>query len=718
VSWLAQRGRHALRHAQLQARELIELGAEAALFRFWWELEWRTPLGAALEAGAASRYSVATESICSVKFFADARDVGEKLRDSIEPAALAELSCDVERAARGEIRCFGRWWGDFGVVPDWHRDPTTLRRASSEVHWAVALRRSGAVGDIKLLWELARFPHAFRVARASVLLPDLAAAAESTLNAHIQSFLQANPRPRGVHWASGQEIAFRVLAWVFASEVFAALNAATGRPASPWLSRLGPALSEAALHVEQHLSYADRAVTNNHALSESLFLRVAALLLPTHARAARWRERGRSMFARHLKKQFYADGGYIQQSHTYHRLALQLLLLARRVSALEGEWSPDVDTALGRSVDFLFAQQNPKDGRLPNYGPNDGALPFVLSTCDFADFRPTLQAASLASRGRRLYAPGPWDEEAAWWLGPGALVSPDEERSPQSGSYDVTGHHVLRGAEPTTFTVFRCGTARDRFGQLDMLNVDVWWRGDNILADPGSYLYNGPREWHDHFFRTASHNTLTVDGLDQGLHFRKFKVLFAPAARTLRFEPSESHIIATGEHDGFVSRAGVTHRRTVIQAFDELWVVVDWLIGRGSHCARLQWLSGVSAQTVASDTVLLTAAGGPLTLFVYGVRGARGEPERLPLEVVAGRESPPRGWLARYYGERAPVPSISADYESQLPFALVSVLGRSPEVRLERDAWCIRCPGGDLTFNLGEDSLQSIGAKARAPCTS
>jgi asparagine synthase (glutamine-hydrolysing) len=569
------------------------------------------------------------------------------------------------------------------------------------------------VGDIKILWELARFPHAFRLARAAALMPELAPLAEATVAAHIESFLQANPRPNGVHWASGQEVAFRIMAWLFATEVFASLNAAAGRPPSPWSSRLGSAVTEAALHVEQHLSYADRAVTNNHALSESLFLRVAALLLPSHPRAERWRERGRSMFARHLEKQFYADGGYIQQSHTYHRLALQLLLLARRVSSLEGERSPDVDAALARSVDFLLAQQNPQDGRLPNYGPNDGALPFVLSTCDFADFRPALQAANLASRGRRLYSPGPWDEEAAWWLGAAALSAPAVDGSPGSASFELSGHHVLRGGDPSTFAVFRCGTARDRFGQLDMLHVDLWWRGDNLLADPGSYLYNGPREWHDHFFRTGSHNTLTVDGLDQGEHFRKFKVLFAPSARTLQFEPRASYVIASGEHDGYARRAGVIHRRTVIQAFDELWVVVDWLRGRGVHRARLHWLCGVAVESAAADAVRLHTSNGPMTLSVYG---APGRP--IPLDVVVGREAPPRGWLARYYGERAPVPSIAVECEAELPLALVSVVGRSPEVSVEQDAWRVRCPGGDLGFHLREDSLLNIDAKARHACTS
>ena len=122
-------------------------------------------------------------------------------------------------------------------------------------------------------------------------------------------------------------------------------------------------------------------------------------------------------------------------------------------------------SALDRSLDFLAAQQNPRDGRLPNYGANDGALPSVLSTCDYSDMRPTLQAVSVLVRGRRLYERGPWDEETAWLLGVDALDAPLQSSQLSSRSFGDTGHHVLRGHEAGSFATFRCGTLRDRFSQ-------------------------------------------------------------------------------------------------------------------------------------------------------------------------------------------------------------------------------------------------------------
>ena len=127
------------------------------------------------------------------------------------------------------------------------------------------------------------------------------------------------------------------------------------------------------------------------------------------------------------------------------------------------------------------------DGRLPNHGHNDGSLSRPLSVCDFSDFRPVLQCLAVALRGERLYPPGPWDEESAWLLGPSALDAPLRPPTRRSVSFGATGYHVLRRAEG--LCALRCGDVPDRHGQIDMLHLDLWWRGHEVLCDGGTYLY-------------------------------------------------------------------------------------------------------------------------------------------------------------------------------------------------------------------------------------
>src|SRR6185437_3929920 len=190
---------------------------------------------------------------------------------------------------------------------------------------------------------------------------------------------------------------------------------------------------------------------------------------------------------------------------------------------------------------------------------------------DFSDMRPILQAASVLVRGERLYEPGPWDEETAWFLGVRALDAPLRKPRYRSISFSETGYHVLRGNDPRSFAAFRCGSLRDRFSQIDMLHLDVWWRGINVLADAGSFQYNGAPQWHEHFMGTRSHNTVTVDGRDQMLHHRQFKVLYWTKASLLGFVESDRWAHCAGEHYGYQRHAGsCVHRRSILFAKDDL----------------------------------------------------------------------------------------------------------------------------------------------------
>jgi asparagine synthase (glutamine-hydrolysing) len=525
------------------------------------------------------------------------------------------------------------------------------------------------------------------MARAAAFFPEDRPALAAALASQIASFIADNPYGRGVHWGSGQEIAFRCMAWLFG------LSALGGEPE---LSGLGPsvgrALHESAVHIERHLEYARRAVYNNHLLSEAFGLVLASVALPEAPEAPRWRAKGSALLEEQADVQVYEDGGYIQQSHTYHRVAMQVYLWSCAIARREGRAAPAAWTrAMDRSLDFLYSQQNPEDGRLPNFGSNDGAMPSVLSVCDYTDFRPLLQALSVVTRGERLYEPGPWDEAAAWFAGAGALEDARVRPRPRASvSFAATGYHALRGGDPGSFGVLRCGTLRHRFSQIDMLSLDVFWRGQNVIVDPGTYQYNGPARWHAHFVRTASHSTVQVDGRDQMLHYRRFKHLYPARAERLAFEDAGAFAQVVGEHHGYARHpGGCVHRRAVLLVKDDLWVVLDQITGEGSHEARLHWLCGDFSYRYepASGVLELDTPAGPFCVAVYDAGGAP-----LAGDVVRGGEDPPRGWLSRYYGEKIPVPSLAVVRRGPAPLVFVSVLcpGR-PEVQVTGDRMTVFC---------------------------
>ncbi|MHB8872432.1 MAG: heparinase II/III family protein [Myxococcaceae bacterium] len=661
-------------------QEVRELGWRGTAFRASWELRQRTAVAARLARRPPPLDPAISLGRWTARLpFADPVAVAQAMADRIPGDNLARLGTLAAEAVKGRIQCFGRWTADYGNPIDWHLNPDNRERWNPEAPWSLALADEPRVGDVKLTWEVARFPHAYHMARAAAFEPGLGAELAAALVAQFEHFTSQNPYGRGVHWASGQETAFRLLAWLFALD--ALLVRSEHGPRSSAL--VADALAIGAEHIDRNIDYARLAVYNNHLLSEALILYGVGVLLPELPAAARWRRLGHRILTVEASRQFYEDGAYIQQSHNYHRVALHTLLWASLFARSGGDKPAEAWlSAMDRSLGFLFAHQNPEDGRLPNYGANDGALPSLFSTCDFSDFRPALQAVSVAVRGERLYEPGPWDETTAWLFGPAALDLPLRKPGRRSVSFAPTGYHLLRGAGEASFAAFRCGTIRDRFSQIDMLHLDVWWRGVNVLVDGGSYLYNGPAEWHEHFLRTGCHNTVAVDGRDQMLHFRRFKNLYWTKARLLEFGDSTGHAFCSGEHFGYARHpGGCVHRRSVLFVKDDLWVVVDQVRGEGTHRVGLQWLAGELpyAYSACDGRLSLETTQGPFSVAVFDDEGrpALGT-------VLAGAEHPPRGWVSRYYGERRPAPSLVVERTAKVPITLVTVLGAG-EPMLELD---------------------------------
>jgi len=248
-----------------------------------------------------------------------------------------------------------------------------------------------------------------------------------------------------------------------------------------------------------------------------------------------------------------------------------------------------------------------------------------------------------------------------------------------------------------------------------MLHLDVWWRGKNVLVDGGSYLYNGPEEWHNHFMRTGSHNTVEIDGRDQMVHLRRFKLIYRTKAKLLRFDDADDWTICTGEHYGYQRYPGkCSHRRSVFFFKDDLWIVMDRIEGIGTHSVRLHWLGGDFPYRTGVDgqaSLQLETPGGSFYIAVFDGSGT-------PLfgDVVAGQSDPPRGWLSRYYGEKVPVPSLSVEAFEPLPLTMVSILGAHvPSVSVAGSTWSVTAGDQVVEFELNADGIIQPRSSIPAP---
>ncbi len=301
--------------------------------------------------------------------------------------------------------------------------------------------------------------------------------------------------------------------------------------------------------------------------------------------------------------------------------------------------------------------QDEESGRLPNYGDNDGALILPLSNCDYQDFRPVIQATQYLATGTHCYPSGPWNEELLWLFGPEALTAPLTPATRRDVQAHIGGYYTLRSSSSFVFT--RCAAFRHRPGLAVMLHMDLWWRGQNVAIDAGTYSYNAPQPWANPLSHTAYHNTVTVDSLDQMKRVSRFLWLPWVCGRVTKNKRSPDGQLAywEGAHYGYERlKPPVSHRRGIVRLGHDSWLVLDAMQSAGEHQYRLHWLFPDFAYTWDNDAghlTLQTPAGAFHTQM--GVW-----PGKQAASVVRADARSPRGWRAPYYGCREPALSVDA----------------------------------------------------------
>jgi asparagine synthase (glutamine-hydrolysing) len=307
-------------------------------------------------------------------------------------------------------------------------------------------------------------------------------------------------------------------------------------------------------------------------------------------------------------------------------------------------------------MDYLYQLIDPETGKMPVYGSNDGALVLPLNNCDFTDYRPLLQLGSYATKGTRLFPPGAWDEPLYWFYGLPALQS-EVNALPQTGqSYAQGGVSILRGEQSKA--IIRCTdwqVADARPSHADQLHLDLWFRGQNVACDAGTYLYSGQGIWRNGLARTSVHNTVIVDDRDQMKMVSRFTWTNWPKGRVLQRKEN----LWQGEHDGYKP---VIHKRTVMALNGDRWLVMDDLRDSQSHHYALHWLLNNYPYEQQENLILLSIDSMRHKMQVGVAEG------KATFSVVRGDEKSTRGWRSKYYGEKEP--AVSVMLEADQPNAL------------------------------------------------
>lgn len=571
------------------------------------------------------------------------------------PAAYEEDASlyEAEDVLKGNFVFFQHRTVAAGIPPRWSRNPLTDEAAAEGIHWSRLA--AFAHGDIKVIWELSRFGWAYTLARAYARREDRRYAAGFwTL---FESWLESYPPNAGAGWMCGQEAAFRLMATTFAVAVLS--DSAESTPNR--LDRFRKFVRATGQRIGANLQYA-LSQANNHGVSECVGLITAALVLPETPEAESWLRLGLGALETQLGELVYSDGGFSQHSSNYHRVLLDDLMwcetIFRRTQCATPSW---LLQAARRSLDFLNRIVDPASGRVPLYGPNDGARVLPLADSAFLDFRPTLQAGFALFYGVRRLPAGPWDEAAYWLCGNAAWSGVGRESTwEETAKYHAPESGMLIWENSGTRLFMRCPRRmRHRPTQADMLHVDVFRRGVPITVDPGTFSYHDRGRFRGALGEASVHNTMTFDGAEPMERISRFLYFPWPTGKAGWTDSTQRTFQA--EH-GLWRRLGIRHLRRVSASGME-FRVCDLIEGRGTHVFRLHWLleDWPYEWDRLGQRILLAL---PDQRFEIRWKA----PASASVSLVRGDPETQRGWQAPHYFEAMPALSLAIEgrFEGQM----------------------------------------------------
>jgi hypothetical protein len=544
--------------------------------------------------------------------------------------------------------------------PDWFFDPVTGRRApQGDYCFRIDYRSEDVTGNVKQVWELSRLHHLTVLAAAYALSGDERYA--ERVQRHLRSWWAQNPFLSGIHWTSGIEIGERLIAWVWIRRL---LDGWSHAPAL--FEQNEEALAQIWWHQRFLAGFRSRGSSaNNHVIAEAAGQLVASLAFDWFPDSRRWAERAAAVLEDEMAKNTFPSGVNREMASDYHALVAELGLVAaveadRAARPLsEGTWH-----ILCRMLDVVAATVDVRL-RAPRQGDGDDGRALVLDPPE-ANRWESLLAVGAALFGAPSWWPPHHPDASSTVLA--SLAHPHLQATRpgrRPAHYDDAGLTVMRSSARHGPEIWcRCDSGPHGFlsiaahAHADALAVEVRHDGVEILADPGTYCYQGEAEWRSYFRSTLGHNTVELAHQNQSESAGSTLWRRHASSRLVELTEEDGEVTRwSAEHDGYATlEPPAAHRRSVVlSSSDRRITVVDRIETGGRHALRMALHLGpdVGAEIAGRRVTLswLSSTGTPVTAELN-------LPDLASWRLVRGETDPVGGWYSARFGEKQPTTTI------------------------------------------------------------
>jgi hypothetical protein len=264
--------------------------------------------------------------------------------------------------------------------------------------------------------------------------------------------------------------------------------------------------------------------------------------------------------------------------------------------------------------------------------------------------------ASLALCGWNA-APDDYAQIGAWWPGRLAVGALEPQGSQLFGDAGIA---VMRdGPVHIVADVGPFGPGGAGHSHSDTLSFVARSGSEELLVDAGTFTYVSDPKWRNWFRGSAAHNTIRIDGMDQGDAAGPFRWASKPVVTVACWRTNrELHYL-----DAACSYRGFRHRRRWLFLKPALLFVLDEVEGPGGeHLVEQFWHAGLSVNRVSPRCFRI--GSGSQLLLSHGAESYEGGDH---------------GWRSRALGDRGSAPVIRAMVTCGLPACMGAVLEVSSE---------------------------------------
>lgn len=496
---------------------------------------------------------------------------------------------------------------DSGHLINWHCDfKTNYCWSANKPFKRVEIPYGKA--DIKIPWELSRFQEAVMLGQAYGLTGDEKYATEFI--DQITDWIERNPAGKGVNWQCAMEVAIRACNWIAGYYFFKNSPQIT----AVFLTRFLKSIYQHARHIAFNLEYSPQ-LTTNHYLSNLVGLVYVGTAFPEFREAAQWRTFGLSQLKKEMNKQVLPDGCSFEGSTSYHRLALELFFYPTWLTVVNSKkfagqnyaevarkvFGNDYTVRLYRMFEAVLFLLKP-NGMIPQIGDNDSGRLHIFHERNVLDHRYLLAyGAIFFNEDKFKIEEFGLTPEALWVFGQAGKDAWDTLKSRSlcdlpSRVFEAAGWTIMRSGK--NYLLISAGKiGQGGFGghdHNDRLSLEWQVNGEDVIVDPGTYVYTSEPQARNQFRATSFHNTVMIDQKEQNRFSPRpeglFNLSYDIQPKILRWETNKYSDVFLGEIKRYGGiKPAITHQRKFfwVKGNPHILTITDSFIGEGKH--SLEW---------------------------------------------------------------------------------------------------------------------------------